>query len=791
MSFGTLLRSLLISLAAFVAAAASARPDPGPSATPAAICAFRLATAQALLGAAGEIDLGREALGVGDLPGAGTWLAAALERLDREQDRVGAEGITHLGRDSSKLLEKALAKAASTAKKAARGVARKPATAESAAAALAVRLAQLLGEQNAAFAGLDCAGGELRVPRLLVAAGDTLHMLGGSTIVAEQGIELLGDLILEGTSADGLTLVAETGDIVLEGGIDASGHAPAAAPLTTTSLVAFALGAAAPAALPQVASASSCGDGRPVEIAAHAGDILIGATYYAIAGDGASCPPLLVTEASQLDPEPAGDRLDYHGRTGGHGGDVHLLASGTIRFAARSVGGPAPFSPGSGGAGESLEFAASFESPPFAELGFRGGAGGASGKLLLDAPAVTGLDQLPRIQREGAGGDGGQLSWDQRAGSALFSNGLTQLFVVGGNGGFGAAKGGRGGGLRYQGDRVVNEVGAPVTAVLGKGGDGGGRRISWYGPLDVFEGGAGGDADVVGHRGWSGADADPDGGLGGETDVFGGTGGTHDPGEACGTCSAGDGGHASGTSGAGGDGKASCTAPPGAGGNGGAGGLLIVSAGDGGDSNGGTGGDGGSVLRADTGVPGRGGQGLPPGVCGEEGISFLEEGAGGEGATLGATGTLAEPGFGACIADNFAPCGAPDCAHPWSLNSFHYDKTYSDLPSWVERSSVDAVESCAAEVCGIWHSSVRTTRTNPNTGDPEDFNFEIDALVIPGLPYLLAHCTDAGALHADGNGTDTNSTSTVTHSCSGKLCTCSGTFMSCCPRATGGGFDPC
>jgi hypothetical protein len=332
-----------------------------------------------------------------------------------------------------------------------------------------------------------------------------------------------------------------------------------------------------------------------------------------------------------------------------------------------------------------------------------------------------------------------------------------------------------------------------VTNVLGIGGAGGSRRVSWYGPFDIFEGGAGGDVEVVGHRGWNGDAEHPDGATGGDAAARGGDGGTHEPGESCGACRGGAGGSVSAVGGRGGDGQPSCSAPPGPGGSGGAGGYVLAVAGDGGDTSDGTGGDGGSGLRADTGAPGRGADGVPPGACGAVGGAAIAEGHGGSGLTLGAEGTRAEPVFAACATEPPVACDPPPptgCEHPWSLH-WGYDRSYPSDPDFADSGSVVAVESCDAGVCGIWQSSIRRTLTNRLTGEPETTDVQVDALVIPEQYFLQAHCTDEGVLHLGGDGIDETATWTVAHFCGGSLCRCvDPPWTACCPRATGRGFDP-
>src|SRR5262249_46612934 len=76
-----------------------------------------------------------------------------------------------------------------------------------------------------------------------------------------------------------------------------------------------------------------CGDGGSVSITALTGNLLIGAAHFAIAGDGASCPPLVVSDAT-LPQLRRGTVGTFLAADGGDGGLVKLEAArGTVRFA--------------------------------------------------------------------------------------------------------------------------------------------------------------------------------------------------------------------------------------------------------------------------------------------------------------------------------------------------------------------------------------------------------------------------------------------------------------------------
>src|SRR5262249_20928297 len=543
-------------------------------------------------------------------------------------------------------------------------------------------MGSLLPDQTGAYHALACTGGELRVERLHVLDGETRRVPGGAVIVAADGIELQGDLVMDGTPADGLTLVAERGDVVLEGGVDASGT-----PLDGgTGLRAR----AARRASPRVLDDPDCGDGGSVSITALTGNLVIGAAHFAIAGDGASCRPLVVSDAT-LPQLRRGTVGNFLAAGGGDGGLIQLEAArGTVRFAARPPDEPAPFSPGTGGDGQELRFDPSFVPPPADKrspgiLDFPAGSGGMSGSLQVVAARVD-AGGLRRFYRQGEGGRGGNLTWDQRQGNGLFPSGVEHMLLLAGEGGAGAVRGGRGGDISYQGDRIVNAVGEPVTTVSGLGGGGGEvyedpdgtsgpLRPSLLGPDDFLAGGDGGHADATGHAGWNGTAAFPDGASGGYINVLGGgflLGGGGDVLPL----------HPNSRGGRGGDGRVgrgrggAGWGRAGGGGVAGGAGALRAQGGKGGDAPGGRGGDGGAVLQAEAGPPGQGGAGTPAGECG--GLAASEEvvsGAGGNGVSMGALGSVVEVLTNGCNAEP-APCTSTvttttlPCRPPFSYDSF-------------------------------------------------------------------------------------------------------------------------
>jgi hypothetical protein len=786
---------LVVLLALAASPGAAAPPAPGPA------CDFRAVTLSALFAAANETARAGAALDAGDGAAAAARLGGAAGLLLAERQHVARLGRAELAKDERKPLLSSLRAARRFARRSARLAAKRPAAEVRPLIVLgAAMLDTTLEQQVTEHAARACGGLAVRVPELVVEHGAVRSVPAGTTITAELGVTILGDLVAPG----GITIEAESGDLVLEGGVDAHYGArldvARAARGDEAALAArSARGATAPPA--------SCGDAEDVVFRARRGNVRIGSRFLGAAGDGGDCTPLTVTDRAQLEETTfSGPRLRLAGRSGGKGGSVRVSArAGAIRFATRPLDDPGVFWPGNGGRGQDLTIDAAFAPPSgFGSIHLVAGDGGPAGSLELDSPSA---DTLPlyRVLAESVGGHGGDIDWDVRVGGALFPSGLATVYAVAGSGGDGATSGGNGGEARYYGDRVVNGPGEPTTEVFASGGSGGSvfagvPRM----PADATQGGHGGGAAATGHRGADGTEEEPAGAVGGRVEVTGGGGGSvpNDPARS----SAGDGGSASGWGGRGGRGFPSCAAAPGAGGRGGAGGTAYVEGGSGGFAPAGQAGDGGDSVAAFAGQPGEGGDGAPAGACGSEAARPASIwGIGGEGAVPGENGTAVSTQSPACTAAAFTceelgprrdPCVSPRFygAHVTDYQGAPDGSIYT-----IFENVLSGYEVCTGNFCNSAHHTVHTTERRKSFNQTEEAVIRFDpretdwgSLVFGTHRDLLwyDHCTGDGELHRAGMpGTDVVRTSPtfvqrVAHACVG-ACACSSTAVRCCLQENG------
>src|SRR5262249_2034960 len=361
-----------------------------------------------------------------------------------------------------------------------------------------------------------CIPGELHVRHLYVAADEERHVPSGVTIVATEGVDILGQVVIDsGEPRGALTIRATAGGIVLDGRVAAI--AVAAGPSTIGSIRGVHPNAAAPGSL----------DAGTIAISSVVGDVIIGSGAGIMTLNGLDAGTSTVQVASGV----------VAGAQGGHGGDVLLEAPrGAVRFMLQP--GTGPICLGEGGRGEDLVVSDTLQTAgPTLEV--RGGPGGVSGLLRIvaqrvlgvptPADAVHGTQVLNDTAGCGMGGFGGNSSWDTRGGTAEYP--LDAMTFVGGRGGNGIQAGGTGGFASYLSGRVVNARGTTVAKVTVQGGDGG--DVGDFALVPVaggFAGIGGAGGPVVGNAGWDGGvtasgTVYEDGAPGGDVIVRGGKGG--------------------------------------------------------------------------------------------------------------------------------------------------------------------------------------------------------------------------------------------------------------------------
>lgn len=462
------------------------------------------------------------------------------------------------------------------------------------------------------------------IDEFVIEAGAQVRIAANQRITVRQNAIISGELVVDAAAGGDFTVIAETGDLVVEGTIRvdetsraAQRHANQNRPLP---------------------------NGATIILEARTGDIVMKKTTLLQSGRGYDAPPEAFSGPGEL----------HVAQNGTDGGSIILQAPlGAIRLpAGRRIGDPEPFGIGSGGNGADVTVAASYL-PGTDLVEVRAGHGGASGSLILDAPQVTGtptLNELGDLARPGliergidraTGGEGGSVTWGLTSADGRAS--VTEIQLHAGDGGDGILNGGAGGSALYQSDTVINDAGQPAASAFCYGGRGGDVFEAPV-PVRLASGGDGGDVGVVGNNGQHGTatfdGAISDGARGGRALGQGGDGGDVLAGVRAVESSGGDGG---GTldvgvqAGVGGNGLSRCNCRGGHGGDSGDAAAI--------------GGRGGSMLGTAFAAPGAGaggdvlvivheeqsfgGDGSPPGDGGCIGEAVATVGPDGAGMTVG------------------------------------------------------------------------------------------------------------------------------------------------------------
>ncbi|MDN5212922.1 hypothetical protein QQ020_12725 [Fulvivirgaceae bacterium BMA12] len=493
------------------------------------------------------------------------------------------------------------------------------------AIAVAIASCQKEGDKDIP-AGIDT-GTKLLIEEYILPESETKTYPAGYEIVADNGMRIDGDIVCDGD----FTLTSSNGDIVIGGKIThldqpkVNGDKSGRISLRT--------------------AAEKADDGFSRTITAQNGNIILrkGATIFSGRGQHATTESL--SNYAGL----------YEGKGGGNGGLIILnapqgkiilpdLGDTVVRFRDEV------FVLGNGGNGAGVEIIPNLVNGEAGIVEVRGGLGGNSGKLIIDAQEIVGLPSPQDMENQpdyiygGEGGHGGHVSWKNAGVDIEYSN-LVKVLFHGGDGGEGAVLGGYGGYVEFSSAFESSiKIGKPMPLVNGYGGHGGdvfGSPI----PLTEVQAGNGGEYTVDGFPGWDGGvdengDIYRDGGIGGSVVGQGGNGGDIQQDVMAFLGFAGEGGNSDQSretwpellgrdltflssafgvvGGEGGKGYSDCEGCPG--GNGGGNGGATAIGGDGGSVLGnvimGYGGNGGDTWAVLYRAPGNGGDGNPAGLGG-------------------------------------------------------------------------------------------------------------------------------------------------------------------------------
>ena len=475
--------------------------------------------------------------------------------------------------------------------------------------------------------------------QFFIPEGETLSYPGGTTIIAAEGIEMNGTIVIDPSVPGDVTLVATSGDIVLGGKIVVKDSPDST---TTNGRIQQGKSASQPKNGPAADGFTLTLDARGAN-----GSIVLKKRATLFSGRGQHAPDETLASVANY----------YQGASGGNGGLIILNAPNGKVILPKTSGASSLdelFVLGNGGRGASVTLYAALKLGEEEDIDVVGGLGGNAGELIIDAleiegsPTLNDMETHPDFIYGGEGGDGGYVLWDRAGLDQEYQ--LRTITLRGGEGGSGAVLGGNGGFAYFNpafsatGETFV-PVGKAAPDVRCYGGDGGGVHPSPL-PLNQAWGGNGGEyvaLGVLGSRG--GFDQQgklfSDGGHGGNALGQGGNGGDVREGVRAYLATGGSGGQSDQArtelpgflglagqgylslavgvaAGSGGDGYGVCDGCPG--GNGGNAGRATAIGGRGGDVLGesvrSVGGDGGDVWALLRGSPGDGGDGTPGGLAG-------------------------------------------------------------------------------------------------------------------------------------------------------------------------------
>ena len=349
--------------------------------------------------------------------------------------------------------------------------------------------------------------------------GSVLTYTAGSEIVAQEGIDIAGTLIIKSDDPEDFKITTLTGDITISGSIvfDSTNR---------------------PSSGGRVAATGNGSDGRSLVIESVAGNLWIEATANIQAEDGASGADRLIGTTGFPEGTLTGVIKGIDGSKGGH---IKLNApNGNISLPTVHEVKGVLFKPGNGGDGGSivLDDANFLPAEGVKRIEINGGNGGHSGSIELNTEEVIGMWSTSDLQNEavnrffisgGFGGKGGDVEWVLNfTHPGLTLDGMT---FNGGTGGDGMLLGGSGGYAFCFITEAINPLGKKITEVVVAGGNGGNIVPAAGLAMYTVRAGDGGAFAVHGVRGWDGG-KDPqtnivykDGAEGGDVSAYGGNGG--------------------------------------------------------------------------------------------------------------------------------------------------------------------------------------------------------------------------------------------------------------------------